>query len=330
MAYRDPETGARARLDEARERVDAHEERMTPALIDRLPRALNERLQQAGRLADEAVKTATSVASIHAASELLDAYTAVLEEALRRAPKLARAFNRLPRAFPQRAATGFVHQFPDVFSAAQLSLRTSLHADVDALDPEARLFDKRTGYFDTARTPYLVEACFRIDYTPLRLQVVAVHEDLYRTTGTHQRVRSDYCLLTGVRPSAPELRVTVGNRGRTMLSMIGLLRDTSVGDAELDRAFVIDADPEDARRVLEHDAKRALHRLAQRAELSVLHIEDGLARLEWRESMVIRMIRGQPTHEFTSSGLDDAIDLMLAIRAIPPTPLLRRLQRSKA
>lgn len=328
MAYRDPTAAALVRLSEAREAVAALEERMTPALLEHLPDNLTNQLAGAGAAAEQALHDG-SLEGVREAVQRFSAYAALLVEAIERAPKLARKFNRLPRAFPDRTAPRFDYHFPDIFATPLSSLRDSLHAAIDAIDPKARLFDKRAGYFDSLTTPYLVEACFRVDYDPLRLQVTAWHQEVYRTTGTHAEVTSEYCLLTGVRPSTPELKLTVDNLKAGFLSLFGLLRDSDLGDAEIDRAFVVDADPEDAKRVLRPEVMEALRLLMKHGEISLVEVRDGLARIEWREDVSIRTRVGRPVHPFECSALTPAVALLRGIRATPPTPLLRDLERRR-
>lgn len=328
MAYRDPLAAARSRLTEARKHVVSLEERITPALLDQLPEALTNKLTAANEAAERAAED-SSLEGVQEAIACCGRYAELLEEAIEKAPRLGRNFNRLPRAFPERTAPYFDYQLPDIFATPLLSLRGSLHAEIDRVDPKARLFDKRAGYFDSLTTPYLVEACFRVDYDPLRLQVTGFHQEVYRTTGTHWEVTSAYCLLTGVRPSTPELKLTVDGMKTGLLAMIGMLRDTDVGDAEIDRVFVVDTDPEDAERVLRAEVKEALREVMKNGTISIVEVRDGLARIEWQEDVVIRARSGAPVRAFTSSALAPAVALLRGIRATPPTPLLRQLVRHR-
>jgi hypothetical protein len=333
MAYRDPVAAARARVEEAQRFVDGLEERITPALLEQLPANLSASLTAAAQAATDATKRAEKKGELElmrAAEKALGAYADWLEKAVARAPRLGRNFNRLPRHYPERATPHFAYEFPDVFSKAQLSLRESLHTAIDGIDPKARLFDRRTGYFDANVAPYLVEACFRVDWNPIRLQVCCLQRPVNRTTGYHVELLTTYGLYTGVRPSTPELRVTPDGLASGFLSMLGMLRDTEIGSSELDEALVIEADPEDAERVLAASVRAALLQLMRSGELQVLEIRDGLARVEWQEDVTIRAsYGGEPRHPFTCTGLTDAVDVLVGIRRTPPTPLLRRLQRER-
>lgn len=333
MAYRDPVAAALARVAEHRQVVDGLEERITPALLDQLPAQLSADLETSSANVEAMlarVDAERDLELMRSAVEVLTHHTALLEEAIARAPKLGRKFNRLPRVMPERATPTFAFQFPDVFSKAQLSLRETLHADIDALDPKARLFDRRAGYFDGTPSPYLVEAGFRVDYNPLRLQVCARQHDTFTTTGLNVVVESCYSLVTGVRPSTPPMKLSIEGLKSSLLSGLGLLRDAKIGDDELDPAFVIDADAEDARRVFDAAARRALSKLTKQAKIRVVTIENELARVEWEEEVSVRATAdGDPRRPLVCAGLHPAVDLLVAIRATPPTPLLAQLERRR-
>lgn len=322
---------ARARVNEAKTVVASLEDRITPELLDKLPKALANDLYDAEVEADalvSAIDTSPELGAMREAVKALETVAEKLEAAIARAPRLARDFNRLPRAFPKRTGMRAEYHFPDIFSKPQLSLRQSLHEAIDAIDPKARLYDRRTGYFDTQAVPYLVEACFRSGWEPIRLQVSARQLNVQRTTGYHVELVSSYCLITGVRPSTPALELTVDGMKSSMLSMLGFLRDTNIGDSELDESFVVDADAEDAERVLTGPVRAALRRTMRHGEVRVLQIEEGHARLEWQEDVTIKCrYSGDPAHPFTSHAFADAVDVLVGIRQTPPVPLLKRLAR---
>jgi hypothetical protein len=68
----------------------------------------------------------------------------------------------------------------------------------------------------------------------------------------------------------------------------------------------------------------------KRGEVSLVEIQGGVARIEWQEDVAIKASwDGKPKHPFASYALAPAVDVMVAIRETPPTPLLKQLERRR-
>ncbi len=314
MAYRDPIEAARLRVERARERIADREERITEALLPRLPKRLARSLRSLREQADTEPEDLEELGQLE---RLLERYQRALDRAFEEAPKLDRRFNRLPTAFPKRHMPNFSYMFPDSYEETTRRQRQTVHAIVRGFDVDATLNDLAAGYFNRD-TPFVVEACFRFEGAPIRL-----HMMLSTFQGTDAMGRaivytwtSYYCLLMLVRPSTPRLELNWASAGRSLLKLIGLKRDVAVGIDALDDAYHIDADPDAAKRLLTPASGEALMRLSQHRSVR-LEVGDGLARLEYT---------AKREH---GAELVDAATVLREIRNSKPVPLYRRKKSAR-
>ncbi len=326
MVYRDPIEAARLRIERAREQVAEREQRITDALLPRLPKRLARRLRALRERADEEPDDLEGLGELE---RLLARYGKALDRAIESAPKLDRRFNRLPSGFPKRLMPRFPYIFPDSYEENTRRHRGIIHQIVRGFDSEAVFYDSAAGYFNRA-TPFVVEACFRFrdapDNTaahkqtaaPIRLHVILT--TLQGTDGMGRlRILSwtiRYSLSTLLRPSTPRLELNWASAGRSLLKLLGIKRDVVVGIDDVDDAHHIDADPDDAKRLLTPTACEALMQLSPHRSVH-LEVGNGLARLEYV---------GKREH---SAELADAATVLREIRNSSPVPLYRRKRGSR-
>ena len=319
MAYRDPLVAARAKLKQAHMRVDEIEERMTEEILSHLPPTLAETVRQF-RL--QVTSEPSDLPAVRDRIAVLRAYRATLDQVVKRAPKLERNFNRLPRTYPKRIKASR-YQFPDIYSPPNIKLRDKVHACVREMDAEAELVDESKRYFDHQPDPYLVDAKFRVERTPLRLHLSTdVSEQPVNQSSFQYRaflIYADYCLLARTRPSLPPFELYPQSWMDRVTTWLRRQRDQHVGHDEFDDAFVVDADDDAAQRLLTEDICEALLSLASIGEPH-LTVKNGLARLEWREP-------NRSSHRPEVVGLKTASRALAMLRNAPPVKLLRKTKR---
>jgi hypothetical protein len=296
-------------MEAALERAAEREELLTRALERELPAKLRARLQSAR---DQAMNEANDLEAVREREQALDLYREVIDQALARAPHIDRRINRLPRTYPDRIPPRHPYFYPDIYSPIVESLRSRVHREVERLAPDATFHDRVPRYFDTQLEPYAVEACFVLDAMPLRLHVVVWTMQSPGSAPSYSiPVTAGFSLLTLVRKSVPSLSLEPEAWHRSLLKALRLKNDVIIGDTEVDRLFIIDGDRDEAQRVLREGLCAALLEMA-RVEVPRLAIGDGLARLEWRETVDY------------GSGIDPACAVLRELRAMPPTPLLSK------
>ncbi len=310
MAYRDELTALRAELDKARDVIDELEARVTPRLVEELPREVAESLTWIRQQALVAPDTADG---LRKHLDMFREYRALLDDVIARAPELEQSLNHLPRAFPERVKPSHRYFFPDIYDPHISHARSHIHRYLQQRDPEVRLRDARARYFDAHADPYLVDAMFHVERAPLRLIVIAV--------GPPDQMLRQLCysLFMRTRRSMPTMKLTNQSALDALAVLFRLRRDTKIGDARVDDAIVIDADAEAAERVLTNDVREALIRYHRSCPRATLLIEDGLARAEWIATVVA------PEEDVTP-----AIDLLLAVRRVPPLSLLKKRATRRA
>lgn len=314
MAYRDPATAARERVRQARAEVERHEERVTPELLAQLDSGERRRLEDAASSVDAALPEqleSLDAETLLASLPLLASYRDELERAIAEAPRLAKRYNRLPRAFPKRRKTKFFYQFMDIYAADTARLRRDLHEQILSFDADAALVSNRSRYDDDVMEPFLAEAEMTVEGAPLRLQVQALHANTTDGTGVPRIASLGAALFVRTRPSAPRLRLELQGLDDRLLKWLRLRSEPEIGHASFDDAFFIHGTEEDARRLLRPPVHEPLLALAAMSQVE-LASGGGLASLQWLG------------RAHTSLMLDEAVATMIAIRQTPPVHLLRR------
>jgi hypothetical protein len=312
MTYRDPLEAARRRAEAARERVEELQERLSPKLELQLEDDLRQRLARAREQVAPAAEE--TLEGWREREHALERLAAVLEEIAALAPQIERRFNRVPGELPERAKPRPSYLFADVYQPAIESLRSWCHGKLRAIDPGVTLHDTRPRYFDTQEEPYLVDASFTAGGAPLRLHVAGRFLMAGNSSNLNlppSALRTQISLLARVPRSVPPATLTSQGLVDRALLALRIKREAVIDDAEIDERFVIAASADDARALLQPELRQALLRLAQAVELERLEIGDGLARLDFDD-------RGAAV-----SGLDEAIAVMVALRATEPTRLVR-------
>jgi hypothetical protein len=304
MAYRNPLTAARAKALVARERVDERFERVTDELLARLPTALAGELSSFRRLFTHEPTTLEGWQKY--AVDLGD-YARLLEQAIERAPRLERGYNRLPRSFPKRLKCRHEYRFPDAYNKLNQRVRAAIRKNVRSLDAEAELLDEGKRYYDRVVNPYLVEALFRFERAPLRFYAQVEIIALGLGTSTTDVY---YSLMTRTRASTPEFEITPETFWKRVDKFFGVQRDAQVGRAKFDQTFVVDAG-EDVLRLLTADVCEALMAIGTKRSPTLV-VANGTAHLSWHEKNAIHR------------GLEPAAHALAALRAAPPVKLLRK------
>lgn len=314
MAYRDPAAAARERVRQARAEVERHEERVTPELLAQLATSQREGLEDAAGRVDAALPGPLEELdrdALLASLPVLADYEAELTAAIAAAPRLAKEYNRLPRAFPKRRRNKFFYQYMDIYAAQTAALRKSLHESVLAIDGGATLLSARQRYDDDVMEPFLVEAELTVDRAPLRLQVQALHANTTDRTGMPRVASLGMGLFVRTRPSTPHLRIELQGLDDRLLKWLRIKDEPSIGHEAFDDAFFIQGTEQDAARLLRPEVYEPLLELASERQVE-LTTGDGLAGLQWLAPASAR------------AHLEPAIATMVAIRNTPPVRLLRR------
>jgi hypothetical protein len=299
--YRDPLEAARSKMEAALERAAERESLLTTVLQRELPKKLRERLLRAR---DRAMAEAHDLDAVRAREQALDRYRQVIDEALSRVPRIDRRINRLPDAFPERIRPHFRYFDVDIYSGWVQDVRRRVHERVKRLASQVTFQDDVGRYFDHQEDPYLVEACFVVERTPLRLHVVIIAEAYYESV-------VGFSMLTLLRKSAPAFSLKPQGWHTGVLKAIGLQEDLELGLPKIEDAFIIEGDGADVLRVLDDAMQTALLDLAM-VDVPRLEVHDGLARLEWVEPLDC------------GGGIEPACAVMRELRAMPPTPLLAK------
>jgi hypothetical protein len=315
--YRDRSVAVRAEIEARRASVERLEARMAPALTGRLPLKLRALLMASRkRLADaeQAARAASDAEILVALGAALEHRADALERALAAAPRIERDYNRLPRTFPPAAPEIATYLLPDIFDEATQAVRERAHAAVLRIDADARLRDRRPGYFDRLEQPYLVDAELRHEGTPLRF-VVGGFPVMRDPRGLVLPFVVPHAASALLRPSAPVVRVWPAKLLDRALRGLGMQRDVRIGRASFDDLFIVDGDPERAAEALAPVAETLLELGSHAPELDV---RSGLAQIRWRE------------REQAATALSLAAGVLAALRALPPLPLTRASALTRA
>jgi len=306
MAYRDPLEAARQRVAVAQETVDSVLERMRPELMARLPKPLRGELERlAGGLGEPARQ---ALEQLQNRERSLIRYGELLDEALSLAPDLEQSFNRLPVRFPGRVPVSS-YVFADVYHHDYQRIRAAVHEALRSHDPDVTLFDAVPRYFDFEERPFLVEATFRFQNHPMRLQAAAggLASTNQQSTGVYGYVR--FQLVTSVRQSTPKLRLSPEGWSGALWAALRLTRDVQIGQEVFDKTFLVDAGEQDAARAFTPQLCEALLRVAE-VDVPSLVVHSGQALLEWQEP-------NEPAR-----ALPAALEALRALRELDPIPLL--------
>ncbi|MBW2527640.1 MAG: hypothetical protein JRI23_25890 [Deltaproteobacteria bacterium] len=306
MAYRDPVAAAEQRVAAAREEVAERLERVRPELLGRLPKRLRARLERA---AHQAGLDPEGLEELEQLERGLARYRELLDEALSLAPEIDASYNRLPRDFPDRRPVSS-YVYVDVYHERYQTLRSGVHDRIAELDPTATVFDRVPRYFDFEERPFLVEATFRYERHPMRLQATATGLAASNQQGVGLYNYVLFQLVTRVRLSAPSMRLCPEGWTGGLLAALRLRRDVQVGQEAFDDAFLVDVAPVDAERVFSSALCDALLRVAE-IDVPSLDVRSGVAVLEWRE-------KNEPAR-----GLAAALEALVALRTLEPISLVR-------
>lgn len=291
--YRDGFQARRRRIEFGFEEQIERDGRVTDELQMSLPKPLRSALlAMRKKLRVPKVRDADSAGEAEVA---LEACRSVLDEVYRLAPELERAHN----ALPTDVDTNGIMPAPSriIYSSSleyEYELLDILPGHVERLDPSAEIV--------VDRQRAIVTASFG------RRQGVP----FFLATGLDtQRGGSVITIATGVRRSTPNLKLRPQLFGHAFSKAVGLTRDIEVGDAELDGRFLIDAEQEDARRMLTASVRRDVLRIAAFDE-PVLVVGAGRASLNWR-------------YDLTYPPLEAALRILTAMRSYDvPVALLRK------
>mgnify|MGYP006969378655 CR=1 FL=1 len=311
MVYRDAETAMAERVAAAEDEARAREERITPALRAALPHALRRDLEEQEAWLE--TNKPTNVDAWREREAAVARYSELLDEVIARAPRIAKRYNRLPRAFPPRIV-GAHYVFPDIHDKRTLVIRERIHRLIEDHDPDARIYDRATTYCTPKDKPFVVDACFRAAGAAERL---LLHKPLPYGQYAPGQDGYTFALSTLVRASVPTLRVTGQTVGDQLLTWLSIKRDAKVGDALFDDAFLVSGADRDAQRVLTEPVRSGVWALRDWVADLELRVESGVAHLSYRDRSA------------NVDVTDNAIAVMVALRGLAPTVLLRRVTANR-
>ncbi|MDI1443807.1 hypothetical protein [Polyangium sp. 6x1] len=276
-AYRDPLQGLRARVQDLAREVEEREATLTDALVDHLPRPLAEALLE-GRA--HARLPASTEAELLAAEARLLAYRDALDRAIELAPDLEDEQRALPDDAPDPQLSGRLRPLIDLF-IGDIVIETfdaaerGLHQAALALDKHAEV-EKQAAYAFRAR--------FRAHDAPFSVLTQIAFAPNEQPAEVHVFV------ATSVAAGTPPLRI----RPQTLLhglgKAIGLVRDVELGDERFDDSFLIEAEPDVAKRLLGPSVRKALLGVAA-YDIPDLDVRGGSAVLHFRFEPNERLLR---------------------------------------
>ncbi|MDC0748729.1 hypothetical protein [Polyangium mundeleinium] len=276
-AYRDPLQGLRTRVQDLAREVEEREATLTDALLDHVPPKLAEALRD-GRA--RARLPANTEAELLAAEATLLAYRDALDHAIELAPDLEDEQRALPDEAPDPQLSGALRPFIDIFianivletcEAAERGLR--LAALALAKDAEVE-----------AETKYAYRARFHAHDAPFSILVQVAYSQNDTPAEVH------VFIATSVAAGTPPLRI----RPQTFLhgvgKALGLVREAEVGDERFDDLFLIEAEPDAAKRLLGPSVRKALLNIAS-FDIPDLDVRGGRALLHFRFEPNERLLR---------------------------------------
>jgi len=263
--YRDATEAARHRLREAHDRLGALDQRVTDALVERLPEDLRNPLSRA-REEGLGVPELNSADAVRTAEQRLARLEALYAQITELSPELERAYHELPDAVQEdvlkRNYNPLLHGH-QISNADLKLLHRELPRRIRQLDPSAQLHA-------TPSRP-LLDATFRFEGAPFFLTTFS---------GGHRGGEIEITLATGIRSSTPPLRMRPEQFSHAITKAMGIHRDAQLDNIEIDSRFLIDATNEDARALLTDEVLTALMSLA-RFDIPTLEIEAGHAIIRW-------------------------------------------------
>ncbi|MDI1483957.1 hypothetical protein [Polyangium sp. y55x31] len=277
-AYRDPLQGLRARVHDLAREVEEREAMLTDALVEHLPRTLAEALLD-GRA--RARLPANTEAELLAAEATLLAYRDALDRAIELAPDLEDEQRALPADAPDPQLSGSLRPLLDLFMMTDNAVETCQAAE-RGLRQAALALDKRAALSEDAT--FAFRARFHAHDAPFSILAQIAYSPNESPAEVHVFV------ATSVAAGTPPLRI----RPQTLLhglgKAIGLVRDAEVGDERFDDLFLIEAEPDVAKRLLGPAVRKALLGVAS-FDIPDLDVRGGRAILHFRFEPNERLIR---------------------------------------
>jgi hypothetical protein len=265
-AYRDPLEGLRARIEALTAQAKAREDLLSEALVAYLPQTLAAELSN---LRERVAAPARTREELSAVEIVLGHYLAALERAIAMAPDIEKAQTALPTYAPEPEASTWLRPLgfmpPGEGLREQMaSLEKSLAFSVGALTHDAT-YQRLNDYDWRVR--------FRVVSTPFSLLAQIAFQNF---DGIGEvRVR----LATSVAPATPRLVVRPETTLHTLLAKpLRLLSDVDFDDELFDGTFLVQGEPEAARRMLGPEVRRALLEVA-RFDVPELRVEHGKAEI---------------------------------------------------
>lgn len=306
--YRDHERATAERIEALERDIAARERRLTPFVRERLPAALRERIAVLAELPAERDP-------LRRADELA-AHLEALEEAQALLPRLREQLLTLPgRGEVQLPGPAGATGTPLLGDVSLAQDRTRLAYLLTPLDPEASIWlDGTADYGAVCATLHpegaplgLIVTCYR------RIQVDTKHDPDRSYMQKEEKIvrEPEGQAWTRLAAGTPRLEVyPQGLKETLLLKPLRLRRDVKVGDPDLDRAFMFDAEEDVVRTLLVERVRRGLIAVDAMAGGVHLSIEDNaVATLTWKGEIDERVARG-------------AVDVLVGLRSVSIEPLL--------
>jgi hypothetical protein len=307
--YRDELASARQKLAATTQEVREREDRISAALIERLPEPLQMALTA---IQENLVEDDSSLDAIDRQENLLRRYISALDKALEHAPLLDRLFNGLSRSFPEPGPPlGRPHSFSDHYSGTLAASRKKIHSYVKSLDRKANLIDKATNY-ELRNHPYLVEATFNKRGCPIRLQVMGSIGYRY---GTFEEYDEEYyiCLRTMVRRSMPDMRIRPDTSANHISRLFRRKKDIEIGVEQFDELFELQGNLDEIKQALNDDIRhRTLAMVKSSPTDCLVQVHSNVLSVEWSSKTIDK------------APFLNGIELLRSIRRLPPVPLYKR------
>ncbi len=277
-AYRDPLQALRARVQELAAQASEREARVTEELREHLPAELTAKLAQTRAAATEPTHTADE---LRAAEAALGEYRDALDEAIDLVPSIEEAQRALPDQapllVPRTDLRPWLPFYPtDVLQEELTSLERAFASSVRAVG-EAPSIQQLNEFDWSARfhafgAPFSVLAQFGLEDSRGKPEI--------RMT-----------VATTVAPGTPRLKLRPETLVHAVAKPLGIVREVEVGDEHFDGMFLIETDPDAARRMLTPLVRRALLDVAHYDVPTVL-VSEGIAELHFRFEPSARSLKG--------------------------------------
>jgi hypothetical protein len=277
-AYRDPLQALRARVQELAAEVTEREARVTEELREHLPYALTTKLAERRGAAAQPARTTEELRATEAA---LTAYRDALDEAIGLVPDIEEAQRALPDRAPELAPrtdlrTWIATYQTDLLVEELASLERAFTSCVHAVG-EAPLIHRFNEYDWLAQ--------FRAFGAPFSVLAQLGLQSGRGPTEVRMTV------ATSVAAGTPRLRLRPETLVHNIAKPLGIVREIEIGDENFDSLFLIETDPDTARRMLTQPVRRALLEVAHYDVPTVL-VGDGVAELHFRFEPTERSLRG--------------------------------------